>query len=266
MDYRDRQRQPLPDAGWKPVRQSGKVSRQIELPRHLHDAYRHLRCRQPKQSRMQLQILMHGELGVEREGLRHEADAAPHLDVGRVGGVPEYPCLPFRGRQQPGEHLHGRGLAAAVGADKAEDLAAVDTEAHVVDRGKRTEAPCQIARLDGGAVRARDARRHDQAAVVAALLPREQRDKRLFQRLRTGARPDLVGPAHGEHSSRVHRDQPVEPLRFFHVGRGHDHAHLGPLLAQVREQLPELATRKRIDPGGRLVQDHQIGVVDKRAT
>jgi hypothetical protein len=42
----------------------------------------------------------------------------------RIDRLTEQPGLPLAGGQQAGEHLHRRGLAAAVGAEKAEDLAA----------------------------------------------------------------------------------------------------------------------------------------------
>ena len=40
---------------------------------------------------------------------------------------------------------------------------------------------------------------------------------------------------------------------------------LGPVGADVVDQRPELAPRERIDAGGGLVEDEQIGVVDQRA-
>ena len=66
--------------------------------------------------------------------------------------------LPLAGRQQAGQHLHGRGLAAAVGAEEAEDLAALDAEAHVVDGDEIAEAHRQIPRLDGDLAVVRRAR------------------------------------------------------------------------------------------------------------
>jgi hypothetical protein len=44
--------------------------------------------------------------------------------------MPEQPGAAIARRQEAAEHLHGGGLAAAVGADEAEDLAAADAEAH----------------------------------------------------------------------------------------------------------------------------------------
>ncbi len=52
---------------------------------------------------------------------------------------------------------------------------------------------------------------------------------------------------------------------LFHVGGGDDHAHAWALGADALDQIPELAPRERIDAGGRLVEDQQVGVVDQRA-
>src|SRR5262249_57359827 len=45
----------------------------------------------------------------------------------------------LRHAKEPGEHLHRGGLAGAVRAEEAEDLAATDVEADVVDRGEIAE-------------------------------------------------------------------------------------------------------------------------------
>ena len=53
-------------------------------------------------------------------------------------------------RQQTGQHLHGRGLAAAVRADEAEYFAALDGEVDPIDGGEIAEAAGQVARDDTG--------------------------------------------------------------------------------------------------------------------
>ena len=53
------------------------------------------------------------------------------------------------GRQQPGQHFHGGGLAAAVGAEEAEDLAAPDAETDMIHGDEIAETPRQPLRLDG---------------------------------------------------------------------------------------------------------------------
>jgi hypothetical protein len=73
---------------------------------------------------MQHQVLLDAEFGVQRKRLRHIADAPPRGDVARVRLLPEQPGFALARWQQSGEHLHGGGLAAAVGAEEAENLAA----------------------------------------------------------------------------------------------------------------------------------------------
>ena len=48
--------------------------------------------------------------------------------------------VPPRGRHEADEDLHRRGLAGAVGAEKADDAALVDVERHVVDGRDRPVA------------------------------------------------------------------------------------------------------------------------------
>ena len=101
-----------------------------------------------EQPRVQIEVLPHRELGIERERLRHVADAVARAHVAGVERLAEQQRLALAGRQQAGQHLHGRGLAAAVGAEEAEDLAALDGEDHTVDRGEIAEPAGQIARDD----------------------------------------------------------------------------------------------------------------------
>ncbi len=67
-----------------------------------------------EQPRVQFQVLRHGQLAIQREGLRHEADALARFQIVGVGALAEQEGLPRRCRKQSGQHLHGRGLAAAV--------------------------------------------------------------------------------------------------------------------------------------------------------
>ena len=84
---------------------------------------------------------------------------------------------PSRRRQQAGQHLHRRRLAAAVRAEEAEDLAALDAEAHVVDGGEVAEALRQAVRLDRRRGLGRRVARRDHHLAVAprASLPAAER-------------------------------------------------------------------------------------------
>ena len=57
----------------------------------------------------------------------------------------------------------------------------------------------------------------------------------------------------------------VEPGGLLHVGGRNQDAHARPVGPDAVDQLPELAARQRIDAGGRLVEDQQVGVVDQGA-
>ena len=79
------------------------------------------------------------QLGIRGKGLGHVADPATGRHVVSVHRLAEQRARAFAGRQQAGEHLHGGGLAAAVGAEKAEDFPTLDTEADVIDRDEVAE-------------------------------------------------------------------------------------------------------------------------------
>ena len=101
------------------------------------------------------EILLDAEILVEAEALGHVADLA--LDRPRLPDdvVAETGAAAAVGRQQPAQHADGRGLAAAVGAEEAADLAALDLDGEVVDHGARAEALDQAAGIDDRAHRGR---------------------------------------------------------------------------------------------------------------
>src|SRR3546814_7114149 len=90
--------------------------------------------------RVQLEVLPDSEFGIEREGLGHVADAAAGRHVVILDFAPEQPRLALARLEQAGQHLHRRRLAAAVRTQEAEDLAALDPEIDLVDRGEIAEA------------------------------------------------------------------------------------------------------------------------------
>ena len=97
--------------------------------------------------------------------------------------------LAFARRQQAGQHLHGRGLAAAVRADEAEDLAAFDGEAHPIDGGEIAEAAGEVARDDDRLGTDDAARRDLQPLVPGARFFRQQRDECVLDGLRVRSAP-----------------------------------------------------------------------------
>ena len=104
------------------------------------EARRALGSRHPVEVGVEAEVLLDREVGVEAEALRHVGDAvldrlgvAGDRDAGedRVAGG---------GPQHAGEHAQRRGLAGAVRPDEAEQLAAADLEAQILDRGQLAEA------------------------------------------------------------------------------------------------------------------------------
>ena len=215
---------------------------------------------------VKFEILPHRQFGIERETLRHVADAAAHADAVAVDRLSEEPRLALAGGQKPGQHLHGCRLAAAIGAEKTEDLAAADAETDLVDGDEIAEAHGEIARLDRRlAIFAGGARRNLDRPVRATLFLGQQRDEGGLERGGAGLRTQVRRRAAGQHPAGIHRHQPVEALGLLHIGGGHDDAHLRPPGTNAGDQLPEMPARQRIDAGGRLVEDQQIGIVDQRA-
>ena len=86
------------------------------------------------------EVLIGGEFGVERDVLRDETEREAR---GGVGGGERLAVERERagvGRAEAADERHRGGLAGAVGAEQAEELAAGDVERHAVERGERAEA------------------------------------------------------------------------------------------------------------------------------
>src|SRR6185437_11187766 len=115
-----------------------------------------------EEPRMEIEVLTNGELGVERKRLRHVADAPARVEVAGVDLLAEKQGVAFIRRQQSGQHLHRRRLAGAVRPDKAEDLAALDGEADMVDCGEIAKAAGKAPRDDDRRAVAEAARRDRQ--------------------------------------------------------------------------------------------------------
>src|SRR6516165_6657078 len=125
-----------------------QVIRQPELSDQFGHALIYPLARQVKQMGVQLEVLPHRELRVQRERLRHEADTGAQGDIASIDRLSEEPCFAVIGGKQAGEHLHRSGLATAVGSDKPEDLSARDRQIDVINGDKVAEAACEASRLD----------------------------------------------------------------------------------------------------------------------
>ena len=93
----------------------------------------------PVEVGVEVEVLAHGEVGVEAEALRHVGEVALHPPrARRARWTPSSRARRRRvGPQHAGEHAQRRGLAGAVRADEAEQLAAAHLELSPVDRGQR---------------------------------------------------------------------------------------------------------------------------------
>ena len=212
------------------------------------------------QARVQLQVLAHAQLFVQREGLRHIAHAHARLNVASINGfAQQFDCALGR-FQQTGEHFHGGGFAAAVGAEKAENLALVDAKAHVVHRREAAKPLGQAMRLDRGRQMGVWHKRRDcQPARALLLFGRQHADVGLFQRSHAMLGHYLArGLAH-QQPAFIHGKQILEVLGLFDVGRSHHHGHARAFGLQFVHQGPELAARQRVDTRGRLIQNQYIG-------
>jgi hypothetical protein len=100
-------------------------------------------------ARDKVKVLADGEVVPVREALRHVADAA--LDLGRLleDVVAQAGAAAAVGREQPAHHADRRGLAAAVGAEEAEDLAARDLHGEIAHHVLIAEVLVQAAHVDG---------------------------------------------------------------------------------------------------------------------
>ena len=178
MDHRHRQRQPLPDAERQVVRQGFHDRTEIETLGHFGDTRLNCLFRQLEQAGVKIEVLPHRQFGIEREGLAHVADAVTDRHVAGIHLVPEKLGLAFAGRQKPRQHLHGGGFSAAVRAEKAENLAARNLEADIVDGGKIAEAHAEMRRLDGIVALTRHLARRDMDFMVTlALFFGKERDE-----------------------------------------------------------------------------------------
>jgi len=98
----------------------------------------------------QQHVLAHRQVGIDVGLFGHHADV-PACRAGRLRHVVAGDDgLPFGGRDVAGEHAGRRALARAVGAEEAEDLAAGDAEADVIDRHAVAEATRQAVGHQGG--------------------------------------------------------------------------------------------------------------------
>ena len=149
MHHSHGQGQPLANPKWQGACSLVQYIFKTELPNQHRNTLRDFGVRQVKQPGMQIQILAHGELTIEREGLGHVAHLLPGGQVFGIQWFTEQPDFAFRWSQQSGEHFHGGGLATTVGSQKTEDFAFRDGKADVTNRRKAAKPQGQMLSLNG---------------------------------------------------------------------------------------------------------------------
>ena len=124
------------------------VAEMVTLDHLVHALHGEL-ARQIVHGGEKLQVLLHRQVFVQRELLRHVADALLQR-LGLFGNAQAQHFHFARARrQQAAEHAQRGGFARTIGAEEAIDLAARHHQVHVVHRDQRTEALGQSARADG---------------------------------------------------------------------------------------------------------------------
>ena len=107
--------------------------RQVEFFHDFLNALFEFERRDAVRATEKAQILVNGQLAVERKLLRDIADVAPRLRARRAKVDTCNAELPRRQREQAAEHAERRRLARAIRPQKAKDLAAMDVERGVGD-------------------------------------------------------------------------------------------------------------------------------------
>ena len=99
---------------------------------------------------MEAEVLLGGEVAVERRVLEHESDVpadvvafAGDVEAAHAGGA-------GGGPRKRAEHVDRRALAGAVGAEEAEDLAGSDGERDAADGLDLAVGLGEVFDLDGG--------------------------------------------------------------------------------------------------------------------
>ena len=181
-----RHRQPLFQAAGQLARPLLLPTAQVELVQHGFAAFAQAFAAQAVGLAEKMQVFQHAQIAVERELLRHIADAAARVCGGGAHVQPGYSGFAAAGGQQAAQHAEGGGFARAVGAEQTENFAVRHVEGGVVHRHEIAETAHQIADGNRGGVVAgkRRAAAFDGGHIGAGIvfLPRaQQHHKAVFQ-------------------------------------------------------------------------------------
>ncbi len=257
------QREALADAQRQPFGLIIHDIAQSEQIGHFFYSGRDIGRRQIKEVCMHIQVLLNGQLAIERKGLGHVPDSLLEFNASGFQRAAEDKGLAMSRVKEPGEHLHGRGLPAAVRTYKTEYLSLGYGERDIVHRGEVAEPFGEMAGLDCRAVtRGYPGRGREAPMPITHLLWQHGYVRILYGRF-PGLLLNVFRCTRCEDPATLHHDQPVEVLGLLHVCRGDKDTHARMVAAHILDKLPELAPRQRIDAGRRLVHDEHIRVVDQ---
>src|SRR5437762_3390628 len=122
--------------------------RQIEIAKHLAHATAKRGSAQAVEMTVMNEIFRHGQLGIEAGILEDHAEPRANALGFPLEIVPEHAHSALAGPNQRREDLEQSGLAAAVGAEQSEDLAALDGEADSPQRFALAVAVSEVGDFD----------------------------------------------------------------------------------------------------------------------
>ena len=244
-------------------------------------------------ARAERQVLPHGQVAVQAQALRHVAEPAPALAVGRAAEQVD----PAGGhRDEAQQHPDQRGLAGSVGPEQARDLTRLQLHRHVVHGRERAEAAGHVrgaqqgvrhdrtvlrrasdddvlqVGLDGGGPgrQVRRGRRGRRVTAGPVLVPHSPPAPGPFGpdglaglgdvAREVGTHP-VVGSLH-EDAPAVEHDEVPGPFGLIEVGRRHEHGRAR--RRGLRHQPPQVDAAHRVDARGGLVEDQQVRPVHDR--
>ena len=211
---------------------------EVEALDQLLDPGLALRLGQVEELGMQYQVLAYAQFAVQREALRHETYALAGGQVFGVNRITQQPGAALRGWHQAGQHFHGGGLAAAVRAQKAENLAPANGKADVVDRGEVAEFEGQVVGLNGDVAVVAGAWRYHQRFIVMSAVALVV-GKGFIQLAGSGDGCQFPAQSGRNQLAAIQHQAVFELLGLFHVGRCDQQCELWALTAYVIHQLPE---------------------------
>ena len=162
--------------------------------------------------------------------------------------VARHTTFPAGGLVESGEHVHGSGLACAVGPEETEDFAPFHTERDVVDGAEIAEGFDEMFHFDDRFVRGVVGRRVGQCGRIE--------DVAKF-------REDVVGCTDASDAPLREEGHAVASAHFVQVGSGGNDGDLA--LHQAVEYVPKLLATHRIDAGCGFVKEENARPVDECA-